>query len=111
LRCGFFGGLGHTEERCWKKKDAKIGVATTNYLEVLVNDEEAIQNQLNKICGSNHDLFSHIRVPRRRIHVEANTRECKGTDVAKGDLARRKDVGIGLEKESMVKSKILTHIS
>ncbi len=76
---------------------------------MLVNDEEAVQNQLDKICGNNHDLFSHIKVPRRRIHVEANTRERKGTDVAKGDLVRRKDVGISLEKESIVKSKILTH--
>jgi len=33
LRCGFCGGLGHTKERCWKK-NLKISVATTNYLEM-----------------------------------------------------------------------------
>ncbi len=98
MRCGFCGGLGHTKECCWKKKDLKIGVATTNYLEVLVDDEVVVQNQLDKICGNNHDLFSHIRVPRRRIHVEVNIGEHKGTDVAKGDLAQRKDMGIHLEK-------------
>jgi hypothetical protein len=76
---------------------------------MLVDDEEAVQNQLDKICGSNHDLFSHIRVPRQRIHVEINTGEQKGTDVAEGDLARRKDVEISLEKTSIVKSTILTH--
>jgi hypothetical protein len=75
LRCGFCGGLGHTEKRCWKKKDLKTSVTTTNYLEVVVDDEKVIENQLDKICGSNHDLFSHIRVPRWRIHVEANIGE------------------------------------
>lgn len=33
LRCGFCGGLRHTEESCWKK-NPKISVATTNYLEM-----------------------------------------------------------------------------
>jgi hypothetical protein len=42
LRCGFYGGLRHIEKLCWKKKDPKIGVATTNYLEVFVDDEEGI---------------------------------------------------------------------
>lgn len=64
LRCSFCGGLGHTKGCCWKKKDPKICVVVTNYLEVLVDDEETVQNQLHKICGNNHDLFSHIRVPR-----------------------------------------------
>jgi len=64
LRRGFCGGLKHTKERCWKKKDPKTSVTTTNYLEVLVDDDKTIENQLDKICGSYHDLFSHIRVPR-----------------------------------------------
>ncbi len=41
--------------------------------------------------------------------MEANTKEREGTNVAKGDLALKKDVGIGLEKEYAVRSKILTH--
>jgi hypothetical protein len=73
------------------------------------DDDEAVQNQLDKICGSNHDLFSHIRVPRQRIHVEINTGEQKGIDAAEGDLARKKDVGISLEKTSIIKSTIFTH--
>jgi hypothetical protein len=40
LKCSLFLGLRHTEERCWKKF-AKGLLATTNFLEVLVNDEEA----------------------------------------------------------------------
>jgi hypothetical protein len=109
LRCSFCGGLGHTKGHCWKKKDPKTCATVINYLEVLVDDKEMIQNQLDKICGSNHDLFSHIRVPKRRIPMEANTKEPEGTNVAKGDLARKKDVGISLEKEYVVRSKILTH--
>jgi hypothetical protein len=41
--------------------------------------------------------------------MEANTKECEGTNVAKGDLVQKKDVGISLEKEYVVRSKILTH--
>jgi hypothetical protein len=39
LKCSYYFGLGHTEERCWK--NGKGLPATTNYLEVLVNDEDA----------------------------------------------------------------------
>jgi hypothetical protein len=34
--------LGHIEEWCWKKKDPKTSAVATNYLEVMVDDEEAI---------------------------------------------------------------------
>jgi hypothetical protein len=43
LKCSFCLGLGHMEERCWKKT-AKGLPATTNFLEVLVDDEEATSN-------------------------------------------------------------------
>ncbi len=49
--------------------------AIMNYLEVVVNDEEAIRNQSDKICGSSHDLFSHTRVPKCRVHVDTFARE------------------------------------
>ncbi len=40
LKCSYCFGLSHIDERCWKK--IKKGLpTTTNYLEVLVNDEEA----------------------------------------------------------------------
>jgi hypothetical protein len=50
LKCSFYCSLGHTENRCWKKI-AKGIVATTNFLEVLVNDEEATLSKLNHIYG------------------------------------------------------------
>jgi len=53
IKCSFCSGLGHSEERCWKKpKDAKSHSGATNFLEVLLNDEEATLQQLNKLCGN-----------------------------------------------------------
>jgi hypothetical protein len=64
LRCNFYRGLGHIKECCYKKKDPKTSATTTNYLEVMVDDEKVIKNQLDKICESDHDFFSHIKVPK-----------------------------------------------
>jgi hypothetical protein len=73
IKCNYCTGLGHSEDRCWKKpKDEKSPSGAANYLEVLVNDEEAILRQLNKFCGS-ENIFSHTRVPRRRVPVEVET--------------------------------------
>jgi hypothetical protein len=70
IKCSFCSGLGHSEDRCWKKpKDGKSHLGATNFLEVLLNDEEATMRQLNKLCG-NENIFSYTRVPRRRMHVE-----------------------------------------
>jgi len=42
VKCSFCSGLGHSEERCWKKsKDAKSYFRAANFLEVLLNDEAA----------------------------------------------------------------------
>jgi hypothetical protein len=70
IKCSFYSGLGHSEDRCWKKpKDGKPHSGTGNFLEVLLNDEEATVQQLDKLCG-NENIFSYTRVPRRRMHVE-----------------------------------------
>jgi hypothetical protein len=70
IKCSLCSGLGHSEDRCWKKpKDGKSHSGATNFLEVLLNDEEATMQQLNKLCG-NENIFSYTRVPRRRMHVE-----------------------------------------
>jgi len=53
IRCSFCNGLGHSEDHCWKKKDIKPSNSIANYLEVLVNDEEATLTELNRICGVN----------------------------------------------------------
>jgi hypothetical protein len=41
-----------------------MNATTTNYLEVMVDDEEVVKNQLDKICESDHDFFSHTKVPK-----------------------------------------------
>jgi hypothetical protein len=52
LKCSFCSGLGHSEDRCWKRsKDGKSYPGTANFLEVLLDDEEATLQQLNKLCG------------------------------------------------------------
>ncbi len=72
VKCSFCNGLGHSEDRCWKKKDTKPFNSTANYLEVLVNDEKATLIELNKICGVNHHLSSTNRIPKRRLPMQAN---------------------------------------
>jgi len=71
VKCSFCAGLGHLEDRCWKKpKDGKAHPGSANFLEVMLNDEEATLHQLNKLCGS-ENLFSYTWVPRRRMSVAA----------------------------------------
>jgi len=71
IKCSFCSGLGHSEDRCWKKpKDGKPHSGVANFLEVLLNDEEATLQQLNKLCG-NENVFSLIHSgTRRRMPVE-----------------------------------------
>jgi hypothetical protein len=72
MKCSFCAGLGHSEDRCWKKpKDGKVHLGSANFLEVLLNDEETTLHQFNKLCG-NENLFSYTRVPRRRMPVEVS---------------------------------------
>jgi hypothetical protein len=65
IKCSFYNGLGHSKDRCWKKKDTKPSNSTANYLEVLVNDEEATLTELNMICGANHHLSFGNRIPKK----------------------------------------------
>jgi hypothetical protein len=42
MKCSFCSGLGHLGDKCWKKpKDGKTHFGAANFLEVLLNDEEA----------------------------------------------------------------------
>jgi hypothetical protein len=67
IKCSFYSRLHHLEDRCWKKlKDGKSHFGTIIFLEVLLNDEEATMQKLNKLC-KNENVFSYTRVPRRRI--------------------------------------------
>jgi hypothetical protein len=74
---------------------------TTNFLEVLLNDEEATLHQLNKLCGD-ENLFSHTRVLRRRMPVEVAP---TGT-IPPPEAAVE---GAGVNWEDSVRSKILSH--
>ncbi len=59
IKCTFYTGLGHFEDKCWKKpKDGKSIAGTVNFLEVLLDDGAATEQQLNKLCG-NENLFSY----------------------------------------------------
>jgi hypothetical protein len=51
------------EDQCWKTF-AKGPTTTTNFLEVLVNDEEATLLELNQICREQHVFFG-IRMPKK----------------------------------------------
>jgi len=42
VKCSFCAGLGHSEDQCWKKpKDGRSHSGAANFVEVLLNDEEA----------------------------------------------------------------------
>jgi hypothetical protein len=70
IKCSFCSGVSHLEDRCWKKpKDGKSHSGASNFLEVLLNDEEATRQQLKKLCG-NENIFSYIQIPRRRMLIE-----------------------------------------
>jgi hypothetical protein len=70
-------------------------------LEVLLNDEAATEQQLNKLCG-NENLFSYTRVPRRRTPVDVAPGGAVPTPEAVGD-------GVGTSRDTSVRFKILSH--
>lgn len=92
LRCSFCNGIGHTKERCWKK-NLKIRVVVANFLEVLVNDEKTTLAQLNYICESNNDVFSHVKLPKHRVFQ--NVIENQGGANFMGGL---REANIGLKR-------------
>jgi hypothetical protein len=48
----------------------KSHLAVNNYLEVLVDDESTTLKQLNRLCGSNHDIYSEAIILKRRLLVD-----------------------------------------
>ncbi len=72
IRCSFCNGLQHLVDPCWKKKDIKPSNSTANYLEVLVNDEEATFTKRNKICGVNHHLSFGNKIPKKKLLMHVN---------------------------------------
>jgi predicted aspartyl protease len=102
LKCTFCTGLGHSEDKCWKRnKDGKSASGAANFLGVMLDDEVAIEHRLNRLCG-NENAFSYTRVSRTRTPV----------DVAPGGIApvpKAKREGAGVSRDVSVKSKILSH--
>jgi len=106
IRCSFCNGMGHSKDRCWKKKDIKPSNSTTNYLEVLVNNEEATLNELNKICGANHQLTSGNKIPKKKLPVQVNEAEGVVEQVEGIDARNRTKEAV---PNSNARSKILLH--
>jgi len=103
MKCSFCSSLGHSEDRCWKKpKDGKVHPGSTNFLEVLLNNEEANVQQLNRLCG-NENIFSHTRAPRRRMLVEVVT----GSAVPSLEVAKGVTIHQGLGVNEKVSSTIV----
>jgi hypothetical protein len=102
IKCTYCAGLGHSEDKCWKKpKDGKSTTGAANFLEVLLDDGAVTEQQLNKLC-ENENLFSYTQVPRRRTPV----------DVAPGRVAPTPEgerEGVGMGRDIFVRSKILSH--
>ncbi|CAK9869347.1 unnamed protein product [Sphagnum jensenii] len=98
----FKGGLGHSEDRCWKKsKDGKSHSGAANFLEVLLNDEVATLQQLNELCG-NENVFSYTRIPRRRLPIELPPMGVVPPIEATED-------NVAMNRENSIRSKILSH--
>jgi hypothetical protein len=73
--------------------------ATTNDLEVMINDEEITKIQLDKICGSSHELFFHITIYGRWLPVDTFVKAIKNSYPWKDKITRWKKIGIGFEKK------------
>jgi hypothetical protein len=59
VKCSFCSGLGHSEDKCWKKpKDGGSNSGAVNFLEVLLDDEATTTEQLNRFC-ENENVFSY----------------------------------------------------
>ncbi len=102
VKCSFCSGLGHLEDRCWKKpKDERSNSGAVNFLEVLLDDEAATAEQLNRFC-ENENVFSYTRLPRQRQPVEL-------TLAGAGPSAEVAKDGTVTNREHSVRSKILSH--
>jgi hypothetical protein len=72
-------------------------ILATNFLKVLLNDEMATMQQLNKLCD-NENLFSYTLVPRRRVPI----------DGAPGGVVLTPEVA-NVNRDTSIRSKILSH--
>jgi hypothetical protein len=64
--------MGHTKDRCWKK-NGKDPSTCANFLNMLINYKEATLTNSNQLSGIKHNVFSKIKMPKRKMHVQAST--------------------------------------
>lgn len=96
--------MGHTKNKCWRKND-KGPSAFTKFFEVLVNDEEATLAKLNCLCGIKHNVFYGIRMPKKRMHVQASIYGKVMEELLDNESGEAWNLGLG----GNIRSKILSH--
>lgn len=101
LKCYFYLGMGHMEDNCWKKND-KGTFASTNVLEVMVNDEETTPSELNHLCGVKNNIFLNVKMLKSRLHVQASTISELSGEVLEDES---REVGI----DGNIRSKIMSY--
>jgi hypothetical protein len=101
MRCGYYFGMGHIEHKCWKHgKDGKAQFVANNYLEILVDDEDAMLEELNKLCATKHDVFIIVKIPRKCLFIKATN----------GEVVCDHEAGhVDINTSSIIRSKIFTH--
>jgi hypothetical protein len=58
VKCGYCSSMGHMKDKQWKiGKYGKALFVATNYLKVMVDDEEITLKQLNQLSGTKHDIL------------------------------------------------------
>jgi hypothetical protein len=87
--------MGHTKDKCWKRrKDGKTSF-------VLVDDEERTLEQLNRLCGAKHDVFSEAKILKKCLLIEAVERDTTNDQEV---------MFVGLGRSFIMRFKILTHV-
>jgi hypothetical protein len=96
--------MGHAENMCWRKNGE--GPSTfANFLEVFVNDEKVTLAKLNYLCGIKHNVFFGVRMPKRRMHVQASTFGGVTKELLENEGGEARNLGLGRN----IKSKMLSH--
>jgi hypothetical protein len=89
---------------CWRKNGE--GPSTfANFLEVFVNDEKFKLAKLNYLCGIKHNVFFGVRMPKRRMHVQASTFGGVTKELPENEGGEARNLGLG----GNIKSKMLSH--
>lgn len=89
---------------CVGRMGKKSHLVVNNYLEVLVDDESTTLKQLNRLCGSNHDIYSEAIILKRRLLVDIQALKMEEVE----NRATSFD-SLDVMKEENSQFKILTH--